>query len=353
MTVNRPQSIVPSTRFQVRSIDSKPILYNATAVDGELSIVEKLTTANGQRSTANPDYSTLCFYKSNLLLTVVRQLLTSQVITLNFSATEVNKFFHSCYLVHMKNKIALVTGASSGIGWACALTLAKMGYDLIATGRRAERLEELRQALPKGVRFLPLIFDVRDREEVDRLLTQLPSDWASIDVLVNNAGNAHGLDPIQTGSVADWDAMIDINVKGLLYVSKAIIPGMTQRNSGHIINIGSIAGKEVYPNGNVYCASKHAVDALTNGMRMDLNSFGIKVMGIHPGLVETEFSLVRFKGDTQRAGTVYKGYSPLLAQDIADIVEFALTRPPHVVLADVVVLPTAQASATVIHKKLS
>jgi len=353
LTVNRPQSIVPSTRYQVRSIDSKPILYNATAVDGELSIVEKLTTANGQRSTANPDYSTLCFYKSNLLLTVVRQLLTSQVITLNFSATEVNKFFHSCYLVHMKNKIALVTGASSGIGWACALTLAKMGYDLIATGRREERLEELRQALPEGVRFLPLIFDVRDREEVDRLLTQLPSDWASIDVLVNNAGNAHGLDPIQTGSVADWDAMIDINVKGLLYVSKAIIPGMTQRNSGHIINIGSIAGKEVYPNGNVYCASKHAVDALTNGMRMDLNSFGIKVMGIHPGLVETEFSLVRFKGDTQRAGTVYKGYSPLLAQDIADIVEFALTRPPHVVLADVVVLPTAQASATVIHKKLS
>lgn len=253
----------------------------------------------------------------------------------------------------MKNKIALVTGASSGIGWACALTLARMGYDLIATGRRAERLEELRQALPEGVRFLPLVFDVRVQKEVDRLLTNLPSDWASIDVLVNNAGNAHGLDPIQKGNVADWDAMIDINVKGLLYVSKAIIPGMTERNSGHIINIGSIAGKEVYPNGNVYCASKHAVDALTNGMRMDLNPFGIKVMGIHPGLVETEFSLVRFKGDSQRAGTVYKGYAPLLAQDIADIVEFALTRPPHVVLADVVVLPTAQASATVIHKKLN
>lgn len=251
----------------------------------------------------------------------------------------------------MKNKIALVTGASSGIGWACALTVAKMGYDLIATGRRAERLEELRQELPEGVRFLPLVFDVRDRDEVDRLLTNLPSDWASIDVLINNAGNAHGLDPIQTGSVDDWDAMIDINVKGLLYVSKAIIPGMTQRNSGHIINIGSIAGKEVYPNGNVYCASKHAVDALTNGMRMDLNPFGIKVMGVHPGLVETEFSMVRFKGDSQRTETVYKGYAPLVAQDIADIVEFALTRPPHVVLADVVVLPTAQASATVINKK--
>ena len=278
--------------------------------------------------------------------------LTVGSMTLIFSAAEVNKFSHSYYLVLMKNKIALVTGASSGIGRACALTVAKMGYDLIATGRRLERLEELRLELPEGVRFLPLVFDVRDRKDVDRLLTNLPPEWASIDVLINNAGNAHGLDPIQTGNVDDWDAMIDINVKGLLYVSKAIIPGMTERNSGHIINIGSIAGKEVYPNGNVYCASKHAVDALTNGMRMDLNPFGIKVMGIHPGLVETEFSLVRFKGDSQRASTIYQGYAPLVAQDIADIVEFALTRPPHVVLADVVVLPTAQASATVIKKKL-
>ena len=279
--------------------------------------------------------------------------LTVDKMTLIFSVAEVNKFSHSYYLVRMKNKIALVTGASSGIGWACALTMAKMGYDLIATGRRAERLEDLRQELPEGVRFLPLLFDVRDRAEVERLLTNLPAEWASIDVLINNAGNAHGLDPIQTGNVDDWDAMLDINVKGLLYVSKAIIPGMTERNSGFIINIGSIAGKEVYPNGNVYCASKHAVDALTNGMRMDLNPFGIKVMGIHPGLVETEFSLVRFKGDEKRAETIYQGYTPLLAQDIADIVEFALTRPPHVVIADVVVLPTAQASATVIKKKLS
>ena len=278
--------------------------------------------------------------------------LTVDKMTLIFSVAEVNKFSHSYYLVRMKNKIALLTGASSGIGWACALTMAKMGYDLIATGRRAERLEDLRQELPEGVRFLPLLFDVRDRAEVERLLTNLPAEWASIDVLVNNAGNAHGLDPIQTGNVDDWDAMLDINVKGLLYVSKAIIPGMTERNSGFIINIGSIAGKEVYPNGNVYCASKHAVDALTNGMRMDLNPFGIKVMGIHPGLVETEFSLVRFKGDEKRAETIYQGYAPLLAQDIADIVEFALTRPPHVVIADVVVLPTAQASATVIKKKL-
>ncbi len=273
-------------------------------------------------------------------------------MTLNFSLAEVNKFSHSYYLVHMKNKIALVTGATSGIGRACALTLANMGYDLIATGRRSERLEELRLELPEGIRFLPLLFDVRDRAEVKQLLTNLPPEWASIDVLINNAGNAHGLDPIQTGKIDDWDAMLDINVKGLLYVSKAIIPGMTERNSGFIINIGSIAGKEVYPNGNVYCASKHAVDALTNGMRMDLNPFGIKVMGIHPGLVETEFSLVRFKGDKKRAETIYQGYTPLLAQDIADIVEFALTRPPHVVLADVVVLPTAQASATVIKKNL-
>lgn len=278
--------------------------------------------------------------------------LTVDKMTLIFSVAEVNKFSHSYYLVPMKNKIALVTGASSGIGWACALTMAKMGYDLIATGRRAERLEDLRQELPEGVRFLPLLFDVRDRAEVEQLLTNLPPEWASIDVLLNNAGNAHGMDPIQTGKIDDWDAMLDINVKGLLYVSKAIIPGMTERNSGFIINIGSIAGKEVYPNGNVYCASKHAVDALTNGMRMDLNPFGIKVMGIHPGLVETEFSLVRFKGDEKRAETIYQGYAPLLAQDIADIVEFALTRPPHVVIADVVVLPTAQASATVIKKKL-
>lgn len=253
----------------------------------------------------------------------------------------------------MKNKIALITGATSGIGKACALTLAKMGFDIIATGRRAERLEELRTELASGVRFLPLVFDVREREKVAEILENLPSDWSSIDVLINNAGNAHGMDPIQTGSLDDWDAMMDINVKGLLYVSKAIIPGMTERNSGMIINIGSIAGKEVYPNGNVYCGSKHAVDAITKGMRMDLNPFGIKVIGIHPGLVETEFSLVRFKGDETRAESIYKGFEPLYAQDIADIVEFVVNRPPHVVLADIVVLPTAQASATLVKKNLA
>jgi NADP-dependent 3-hydroxy acid dehydrogenase YdfG len=250
----------------------------------------------------------------------------------------------------MKNKIALITGATSGIGKACALTLAKMGFDIIATGRRAERLEELRKELAAGVRFLPLVFDVREREKVGEILGNLPSDWSAVDILINNAGNAHGMDPIQTGSLDDWDAMMDINVKGLLYVSKAIIPGMTERNSGMIINIGSIAGKEVYPNGNVYCGSKFAVDAITKGMRIDLNPFGIKVIGIHPGLVETEFSLVRFKGDETRAESIYKGFEPLYAQDIADIVEFVVNRPAHVVLADIVVLPTAQASATLVKK---
>lgn len=252
----------------------------------------------------------------------------------------------------MEKKIALVTGATSGIGRATAITLAKMGYDLIATGRRSDRLEELKTQLPKEVDFLPLVFDVRERSNVLSMLTNLPPNWKNINILVNNAGNAHGLDPIQTGNLDDWDAMIDINVKGLLYVSNAIIPGMCERRSGMIINIGSIAGKEVYPNGNVYCASKHAVDAVTQGMRMDLNPFGIKVIAIHPGLVETEFSLVRFKGDETRAEKIYQGYQPLVAQDIADIIEFAVTRPAHVVLADIVVLPTAQASATVINKDL-
>jgi NADP-dependent 3-hydroxy acid dehydrogenase YdfG len=252
----------------------------------------------------------------------------------------------------MENKIALITGATSGIGKACAITLGKMGYDIIATGRRKERLDELKAELPSGIRYFPLVFDVRDRVKVLEVLGNLPADWSAVDVLINNAGNAHGMDPIQTGDLDDWDAMMDINVKGLLYVSKAIIPGMTERKSGIIINIGSIAGKEVYPNGNVYCGSKHAVDAITKGMRIDLNPFGIKVIAIHPGMVETEFSLVRFKGDESRAESVYKGFVPLYAQDIADIVEFVVNRPPHVVLADIVVLPTAQASATVVNKNL-
>lgn len=253
----------------------------------------------------------------------------------------------------MERKIALVTGATSGIGKATAIALAGLGYDIIATGRRQDRLSALSDELPQGTRLLTLQFDVRNKEVVFEILGNLPEEWKQIDVLINNAGNAHGFDPIQTGSVDDWDAMMDINVKGLLYVSKAIIPGMTQRNRGTIVNIGSIAGKEVYLNGNVYCASKHAVDALTKGMRMDLNPHGIRVIGVHPGLVETEFSLVRFKGDSERSKSVYKGYEPLTAVDIADTIAFAVSRPPHVVLADIVILPTAQAAATLVKKNLS
>ncbi|MFC0261463.1 SDR family NAD(P)-dependent oxidoreductase [Fontibacter flavus] len=253
----------------------------------------------------------------------------------------------------MEKKIALVTGATSGIGWATAIALAQMGYNIVATGRRQNRLAQLQKEIAKeGVDTLILTFDVRDREAVKDAIATLPDSWRKIDILINNAGNAHGLDPIQTGDMEDWDAMMDINVKGLLYVSKEIIPGMVARQSGTIVNIGSIAGKEVYPNGNVYCASKHAVDALTQGMRMDLNPYGIRVIGVHPGLVKTEFSLVRFKGDAERSKTVYQGYQPLTAEDIAETIAFAVSRPPHVVLADIVMLPTAQASATIVKKNL-
>jgi NADP-dependent 3-hydroxy acid dehydrogenase YdfG len=246
----------------------------------------------------------------------------------------------------MDKRIALITGATSGIGEATARLLATGAYKLILCGRRQERLDVLSRELSKSTEVTTLTFDVRNHEEVKNSIASLADSWKNIDVLVNNAGNAHGLDPIQTGSVSDWDAMIDINVKGLLYVSREVIPVMTSRNTGHIINIGSIAGKEVYPNGNVYCASKFAVDALTRGIRMDLNAHGIKVTSINPGLVETEFSLVRFKGDVERASNVYKGMDPLVAGDIANIILYVLSAPKHVVLADITVLPTAQASAT-------
>lgn len=251
----------------------------------------------------------------------------------------------------MSNRIAFITGATSGIGRATAELLAANNFKLILCGRRQDRLKNLASALSKITEVITLSFDVRDRRAVTDSIQSIPAQWKNIDVLINNAGNAHGLSPIQTGDVDDWDAMIDINVKGLLYVSREIIPGMTERKTGHIINIGSVAGKEVYPNGNVYCASKFAVDAITNGMRMDLNPFGIKVTGIHPGLVETDFSLVRFKGDTERASKVYQGLQPLTPLDIAELILFALTRPAHVQLADMIVFPTAQASATVIKRE--
>lgn len=244
--------------------------------------------------------------------------------------------------------IALITGATSGIGEATARLLAEK-YALIICGRRSDRLEKLAQELNTDVHVQS--FDVRDRAAVENVLSSLPSEWQDIHVLINNAGNAHGLSKIQDGDIDDWEAMIDINVKGLLYISRAILPGMVERNAGHIINIGSVAGVEVYPNGNVYCASKHAVDAITKGMRMDLNGTNIRVCSIDPGLVETEFSEVRFKGDTDRAKSVYEGFSPLRAEDIAETIEFVLNRPSHVNIADLLIFPTAQASSTIVDKK--
>jgi NADP-dependent 3-hydroxy acid dehydrogenase YdfG len=249
------------------------------------------------------------------------------------------------------NKTALITGASSGIGRATAEVFADEGINLIICGRRKAALDELQDELNSKIKIHSLQFDVRNRQEVNRALNSLPEEFQKIDILVNNAGNAHGLDPIQEGDLEDWDAMIDINVKGLLYVSKAVIPQMAERKQGHIINIGSIAGKEVYPNGNVYSASKHAVDAINKGMRIDLNGMGIRVGAINPGLVETGFSEVRFKGDTERANSVYQGYEPLKPEDIADIIGFMVTRPAHVNIADLLVLPTAQASSTILHKE--
>ncbi|EAP88032.1 SDR family NAD(P)-dependent oxidoreductase [Croceibacter atlanticus] len=247
-------------------------------------------------------------------------------------------------------KTALITGASSGIGRATAIALAKAGFSLILCGRRQERLDELKNKLSTLGRMHTLNFDIRDKEAVFKAIDSLPSDIKAIDVLINNAGNAHGLDPIEKGSLEDWDAMLDINVKGLLYVSKAILPGMLHRESGHIINVGSTAGKEVYPNGNVYCASKHAVDALNQAMRIDLNGKGIRVGAINPGMVETEFSKVRFKDDVERAEKVYQGFQPLKPEDVADIITFMVTRPYHVNIADLTVMCTAQASSTIVNK---
>jgi hypothetical protein len=244
------------------------------------------------------------------------------------------------------NRIVLVTGATAGIGLSTARIFAKNGYDVIITGRRNERLNELEKELLKyGSRVLSLNFDVRDLKQVESTLGALPKDWKEIDILVNNAGLAVGLGHIDAGVVDDWERMIDTNIKGLLYVTRTISPGMTERGRGHIINIGSIAGKEAYENGNVYCATKHAVDALSKGMRIDLLHNGIKVTNIAPGLVDTEFSIVRFKGDSDKAEVPYKGLKPLTGDDIADTIYYCATLPAHVNINDVVIMPTAQASA--------
>jgi len=250
------------------------------------------------------------------------------------------------------NKTILITGATSGFGKAIARRFAQDGNDLIITGRRETILTELSAELRKeyGVEVLSLCFDVRVKEEVEFAISSLPEEWKDIDILVNNAGLAVGMNPVNEGVIDDWERMIDTNVKGLLYMTRFVSPLMVERKKGHIINIGSIAGKEVYPMGNVYCGSKFAVDAITKGTRIDLVTHNIKVTQVAPGAADTEFSLVRFKGDKKRADSVYKGFKPLLAEDVAEVVFYVTTLPPHVSIHDVVVMPTAQASAMNFYK---
>ena len=250
------------------------------------------------------------------------------------------------------NKTILITGATSGIGKATAELLASLGFRLILAGRRKDRLVELKDNLRHLAKIHILNFDVRDKDAISKLIAGLPKDFREIDVLINNAGNAYGMGPIHEGELDDWDNMIDINLKGLLYVTRAISPQMVERKSGHIINIGSLAGVETYPNGAVYCASKHAVVAASEGMRKDLNPHGVKVSTISPGLVETEFSEVRFHGDKEKAASVYKGFLPLSAFDIAETIEFVVTRPDHVNIGDMLVLPSSQASSIIVKKDL-
>ncbi len=250
------------------------------------------------------------------------------------------------------NKIAFITGATSGIGKATAQKMAINGYDIIITGRRKSRLEAFAQQLTKkGINVFLIDFDIRSLEECENAVNNLPDKWRKIDVLINNAGLAAGLDPIQNGSISDWEQMIDTNIKGLLYISRKIMPEMIKRKSGHIVNISSIAGKEVYAKGNVYCATKHAVEALTKAMRVDLLEYNIKVTSIAPGAAETEFSMVRFKGDKKKAGDVYKDYIPLYAEDVAEAVIFVVTRPPHVNINQLVLTATAQANSFYIHRQ--
>jgi 3-hydroxy acid dehydrogenase/malonic semialdehyde reductase len=257
------------------------------------------------------------------------------------------------------NKIILITGATSGFGEACARKFAAAGgYDIIVTGRRKDRLEELKTELESGAygplsspKILPLVFDVQDKAAVDAAISGLPDPWKKIDLLVNNAGLALGRDYFDEANMDDWETMIDTNVKGLLYVSRAVLPFMTARGKGHIINLGSVAAKDIYEKGNVYCGSKAAVDAISHSMRIDLLRHNIKVTAIHPGAAETEFSSVRFKGDETQAKKIYEGYTPLHAADVADVIYYCATLPPHVCLNDIVMTCTAQADGIYFYKK--
>lgn len=255
-------------------------------------------------------------------------------------------------MIH-KDKFAVITGATSGIGWATAEAFAELGINLVLCGRRLEKLEELKAKLSDKVSVITLVFDVSNREEVQLQLKSLPENICeNITLLINNAGVAHGLEPIQEGNFKDWDLMIDANIKGLLYVSEIIMPIMIKNKNGHIINMSSIAGKAVYAKGNVYCASKHAVEAISTSMRIDLNPYTIKVTNVSPGAVNTEFSAVRFKQNAEKIENHYRGYQPLVAKDIADTLVYIVSTPKNVMISDITILPLAQASTTVFNKSL-
>lgn len=248
-------------------------------------------------------------------------------------------------------KTIFITGATSGIGKSTAELLAKQGNRIIICGRRAEVLEAVKSELSQYTEIFSLTFDVRNLDEVEAAINSLPENWKDIDVLVNNAGNAHGLDPLSAAKTDDWDSMIDGNVKGLLYVSKMIIPTMKTKNLGHIINISSVAARQTYANGVVYCATKKAVDVISEGMRLELTEFGIRVTNIQPGAVETDFSMVRFKGDSEKAANVYAGYEPLKAEDIADAIAYCINAPKHVTISDMTIYPSAQSEPRTIYRK--
>ncbi|HEX9828995.1 MAG TPA: SDR family oxidoreductase [Bacteroidota bacterium] len=256
-------------------------------------------------------------------------------------------------MVYLSNSIILITGASAGIGRACAEAFAQAGVKLVLFARRKDRLQELSSELKQKYGTVSYIveLDVRDRKAVQQVFNKLPDEWQKVDVLVNNAGLSRGLDKLQDGSIDDWEEMIDTNIKGLLYITRAVLPGMVARDRGTVINIGSIAGHELYPKGNVYAATKHAVDALTRGLRLDLVETSVRVCTVDPGLVETEFSMVRFRGDAERAQKTYLGLQPLTPQDIADAVLYCATRPPHVQISEMILLPVHQASPMLVHRK--